>query len=369
MRSLEILLVEPWFGGSHRAWAEGWQAHSRHRIRIAGLPPERLRWRLRGSAVALADLVAEAAGTGPIDAVVVSGLTDVSAFCGMIRATLGGAPVLLYLHETQLAQPTPDGRHEVEDAARDWSGICAADAVACNSVYHRECIRTGVERLLAAVADDAHDRRRHLLDEISVIPLGVDLDWARAGHVERDGPPLVLWNHRWNEDKRPGRFFRALEALLEEHLDFEVAVAGENDMPDPIAVRRGVAALGDRVRHVGYLPTPAYRELLLQSDIVVSTADHELFGVAAVEATAAGAVPLLPDRLSYPEIVPRRFHPAVLYDFGELQERLRKTVSDLSAARSEVDGLAEAMQAHSWPRRVAEHDRWICEVVEGLART
>ena len=37
--------------------------------------------------------------------------------------------------------------------------------------------------------------------------------------------------------------------------------------------------------------------------MIVSTADHEFFGISVVEAISAGASPLLPERLSYPEIL------------------------------------------------------------------
>ena len=83
---------------------------------------------------------------------------------------------------------------------------------------------------------------------------------------------------------------------------------------DPREFDRIGERLGDRVVHVGHLDLGEYHRLLASSDVTVSTAEHETFGIAAVEAMAAGCVPLLPNRLSYPEIVPSPWHEAVLYE-------------------------------------------------------
>jgi glycosyltransferase involved in cell wall biosynthesis len=48
----------------------------------------------------------------------------------------------------------------------------------------------------------------------------------------------------------------------------------------------------------------AYRQLLRQSHVVLSTALHEFQGLAVLEAAASGCVPLVPDRLAYPEFIP-----------------------------------------------------------------
>jgi hypothetical protein len=44
-----------------------------------------------------------------------------------------------------------------------------------------------------------------------------------------------------------------------------------------------------------------YESSLLEADIFVSTADHEFFGIRILEGLAAGAFPLVPEKLAYPE--------------------------------------------------------------------
>jgi glycosyltransferase involved in cell wall biosynthesis len=44
-----------------------------------------------------------------------------------------------------------------------------------------------------------------------------------------------------------------------------------------------------------------YETALLDADVFVSTADHEFFGFSVLEAAAAGAFPLVPEKLAYPE--------------------------------------------------------------------
>ena len=44
-----------------------------------------------------------------------------------------------------------------------------------------------------------------------------------------------------------------------------------------------------------------YEAALSEADVFVSTADHEFFGFSVLEAAAAGAFPLVPEKLAYPE--------------------------------------------------------------------
>ena len=81
-----------------------------------------------------------------------------------------------------------------------------------------------------------------------------------------------------------------------------------------------------------------YAGLLWSADVVLSTAIHEFFGVSVVEAMYCGARPVLPARLSYPELLPERCYADCLYDdFEGLLARLRAA---LRAGREETAELS-----------------------------
>jgi glycosyltransferase involved in cell wall biosynthesis len=176
----------------------------------------------------------------------------------------------------------------------------------------------------------------------------------------------VLWNHRWDHDKAPEVFFRALRRLDHDGVEFRLALAGANVRSDPREFVEAEERFVDRLVHVGHLDRERYLMLLVRSSVVASTAVHEFFGIAMVEAMAAGLVPLLPRALSYPELVPEEFHDAVLYDsYGDLVRRLRETLVDLAAARNDIDGLRKSMLRFDWSELSPRYDAALESVVAG----
>ena len=51
---LTIWLLSPYHTGSHRAWAEGYQSHSRHSVYLLTLSGRFWKWRMQGAALELA---------------------------------------------------------------------------------------------------------------------------------------------------------------------------------------------------------------------------------------------------------------------------------------------------------------------------
>ena len=52
---MKIVLLEPYFSGSHKSWALGLQSYSKHQIKIISLPVKFWKWRMRGGAITLAN--------------------------------------------------------------------------------------------------------------------------------------------------------------------------------------------------------------------------------------------------------------------------------------------------------------------------
>lgn len=363
-RARRVLVCEPYCTGSHRAWAHGLARHSRHDVRLVTHEGAFWKWRMQGAALTLAAEIEDLVATwGRPDVLLVSDMVHVPALLGLGRRALADVPVVLYMHENQLTYPLPD------DVVRDraygminWLSLATADRVVFNSEHHRRDVLGALEPFLRRFPDRRHTGEVPRVAAVStVLPVGVDVERFTRPRVDGD-PPVVLWNHRWEYDKDPDAFFAALAAVAEAGVEFSVIVAGERFHTVPEAFERGREVLGPRVVHFGTATDEEYPELLATADVVVSTSRHEFFGVAVVEAVAAGALPVLPARLSYPELVP---HPdPYLYDTpADLVRRLRWALTDHEGRRAAAREARAYVQRFAWPAVAPRYDELLADTV------
>lgn len=358
-----VLIVEPYFGGSHRAWAEGLSRHLDAPVEILSLPARWWKWRMRGAAVTLAGRCADLATRPAV--VLASDMLDLAAFCTLARPYLGDLPAALYFHESQFTYPdSPQMEADLGYAFINWLSALAADRVFFNSPYHRDVFLAEAPKLLRHFPDFTHE---HLVGEVAgrceVLEMGVDLSWLPARSPDRNGPVRLIWNHRWEHDKDPVAFFAAVDSLAEEGHPFEVVVCGENFRQEPAEFTAAARRHPDRIVHMGHLPVDEYRRHLLEADVVVSTARQEFFGIAVVEGVAAGCLPVVPDRLSYPGLIPEPWHGESLYPPGGLVERLRWAVTNPDEVRRRGRDLAPEMQRYGWEQLAPRYDKALSELV------
>jgi glycosyltransferase involved in cell wall biosynthesis len=373
---MRILYLDPFHGGSHAAVAAGFARHSQHDITLLTLSiAGGWRWRMRGAAVTLARRLREYTRdeTRAFDLIIATDMFDLAAFLALARDLTAGVPVALYFHENQLTYPLPPGR--ARDLAFPWinyTSALAADALCFNSDFHRQAFLAALPALLGRF----HDHQElDLIDTIAaksrVLPPGIDLKRLEIGEqsieMQLQSPisnlqsPIILWNSRWEYDKGTQAFFNALRELAARGLDFRVIVAGEHIDPNEPNFLAARDWLGPRVLAWGYAPDlAAYRAMLWRSDIVVSTAIQEFFGISVIEALYCGCVPVLPRRLTYPELLPAEHHDRLYPDDSALADRLAATIRDLPSLKQR-DFRAVAQQ-YDWSRMAPQWDACLDQI-------
>ena len=359
---MRIALLESYYGGSHKAWADGYQRFSRHAIKLLTLPAQYWKWRMQGAAVTFARLLDEAP-----DLILASSMIDLSILRALTFRRLGHVPLALYLHENQLSYPQNRRQgHGWRYGFINYASALSADAVYFNSAYHQRDFLAQLPRMLKHFADY---NELQTIDEIAaksqVLPLGMDLsrfdqyECARASGA----PPLILWNHRWEADKDPESFVDSLLELAREGCEFQVAITGQQFGEMPPAFQRAERHLAERVIQLGYLESFAdYARLLWQADLVVSTAWQEFFGISVCEAMYCGCLPILPDRLNYPDLLTDELKADCLYQRGRLSAQLRYQLE--RAERPDTSALRAKIAAYDWRRLAPRYDDELEDLVK-----
>ena len=364
---MRILLVEPYYGGSHRAWADGYAASSSHDVVLVTHEARFWKWRMHGAHLTLAEDIAVSLD-GPPDVVLASSMMDVAAFLGAARHTLGTAPVAVYFHESQFNYPlSPQDRPDLTYPMTNWSSAAVADLVVFNSEFHRASFFQEADRFLRQFPDRPHaDLVGDVEKRSDVLPVGIETS-RFGGPQGLDDPPLLVWNQRWEHDKGPDELVGLFEGLVEAGVDFRAAVVGERFVSSPEAFDRLPDLLGDRLVTLGFVPDGEYAELLSRADVVVSTAHQEFFGVAVVEAMYARAFPVLPDRLVYPERIPIAHRDRCLYDTADqFVDKVRWALEHREEAAAIATELSGAMAQFDWTIVAPQYDAALAGLVSPL---
>ncbi len=346
----KILLLSAYDAMSHRYWRRGLvSALADYDWTVLSLPARHFAWRSRGNALSWG--LGEPALSASYDLVVATSMTDLATLRGLVPA-LAATPTLVYFHENQFAYPESERQFvSVEPKMLNLYTALAADRVLFNTDYNRQTFLAGVEALLRKLPDhvpagvvDCLDARSQALP----VPLPDSVYRASCRHP---GPLRLIWNHRWEYDKAPERLLEALRRLKARNVDFELALVGQQFRRTPKVMGQFRAEFGDALTHFGYVDSvDDYRQLLAEADCVLSTAVHDFQGIAVLEGVAAGALPVVPERLAYPEL----FGRSCCYGSD-----IESPDAEATALADRLQQLARLKQQGDWPALpVVDHLSW-----------
>ncbi|XP_016895252.1 tRNA-queuosine alpha-mannosyltransferase isoform X2 [Cynoglossus semilaevis] len=393
-RSPSVLLVEPFYGGSHKQLIDLLKDNIDDCC-VFSLPAKKWHWRARTSALYFSQNIPKCSTYRVLFSSSVLNLCELVA----LRPDLAHLKKVLYFHENQLFYPVR--KNQERDFQYGYNQVLSclvSDVVVFNSRFNMDSFLSSISTHMKKIPDHRPKGLEQLIrpkcvvlnfplllpDVSSLLPKHKQR--CRCGHTsaqtggqtightsahtdeqtggqttgqmplslkshsdspqhftsgpgpglepgadpdlgsEEQRPLYIVWPHRWEHDKDPELFFSVLFRLKESGLRFNVSVLGETFTDVPEIFTEAQRVLSDQILVWGFQPRKEdYLKVLCDADVVVSTAKHEFFGVAMLEAVYCGCFPLCPNSLVYPEIFPAHYlysTPAQLYK--RLQEFCRR---------------------------------------------
>jgi glycosyltransferase involved in cell wall biosynthesis len=194
---------------------------------------------------------------------------------------------------------------------------------------------------------------------VHVLPNGIE---AHRWSVDPlPGPPGELRLAsvmRLNMRKRGGPLLDVVaraRAGLGDRVRLRLTLVGEG--PQGRRLRRRAERLGltDVVRFAGYLPREEVREVLARSDVFVLASWLESFGIAALEARAAGVPVVALDRGGIKEFVRHGRDGLLARTDRELADHLVTLARDRPLLAQLTEGAREQPVPHAWEDTLARH--------------
>ena len=366
---MKIALIEPFFAGSHQSWAKAFQKYSQHEVTIFSLPGRHWKWRMHGGAVSLSQKFLDA-NIQP-DLILATDMLDLSVFLSLTREKSKSIPSAIYFHENQISYPWSNTDPDVQ-LKRDnhygfinFTSALAADAVFFNSLYHQNSFLQSLPLFLKQFPDhNLTDCISTIQQKSSVLHLGCSLKnllpFKRSKRFDR---PVILWNHRWEYDKNPDLFFETLFKIKDKGIPFYLVILGKAYQQTPPIFRIALQRLEDEIIHVGFTDSfEDYAHWLWVSDIYPVTNNQDFFGASVIEAIYCNNIPILPNRLAYPEHIPLHLHANYFYQRDEeLFERLLNLLDNPASPKLDEECIVY-LGNYDWSNLIKEYDEKLSNI-------
>ena len=342
--------LEPYYSGSHKYFADGFAKTFPEQIKLFTLQGRHWKWRMHGSAVTFAGMIGKSGEK--FDTLIVSSLADTALLKSLVLPEMPGTRFVTYFHENQLAYPWSENdkepsKSDMHYAFINFTSALVSDLALFNSEFNRESffsalegfLRSFPDNRLTAKIDEIYKKSKVLYPGINMIPKSNN----KKGNILK-----ILWNHRWEYDKDPETFFGTMFRLKEAGIPFQLVVLGEEKSTSPEIFKIAREKLKNEIISFGYAENyEEYKKLVAGCDIQPVTSKHEFFGISVLEAASAGVIPILPERLSYPEILPPEKFGKLFYEEGKLFDFIEEFSKNPDFSLR--DEISERASLFDWP--------------------
>ena len=154
---MKILIIAPYFEGSHKRWILEFQKFSTHNIELLTLPGRHWKWRMHGGAITLAQKYNEL--DSKPDIILTSDMLNLPIFKSLCNKKILYSKIVMYYHENQLTYPwSPEdvdvtNNRDLHYAFINYTSSLISDYNYFNSQYHYESYIDGLKKYLNKMPD------------------------------------------------------------------------------------------------------------------------------------------------------------------------------------------------------------------------
>lgn len=164
----------------------------------------------------------------------------------------------------------------------------AADHILFNSKFNETSFLENINTFFNKQSDfKIKDLREQIESKCMVLYFPLNFNAMPNDRMNNDELPAgdgnglhLLWPHRWEHDKNPQLLANALIELNQRQIPFKLSIVGEQFDSYPKCFDEMKEKLANEIQHFGYLNRSDYLKCLNEADVVISTANHEFYGVS-----------------------------------------------------------------------------------------
>lgn len=201
-----------------------------------------------------------------------------------MRFDLKKCKKIVYFHENQLNYPKQTiKKRDCQYGFNEIMTCIAADIILFNSNFNQTSFLNNIQSFIKVQPDLQLPNIRDKI-ELKCNKLYFPMNFHQMPinfkkEIKRDILHLV-WPHRWEHDKNPQQIVAVIYELDQLQIPFYVSIIGEQFDEWPKCFNNFQEKFKEKIKHFGYQNRSDYFKCLIDSDIVISTADHEFYGVS-----------------------------------------------------------------------------------------
>lgn len=243
----------------------------------------------------------------------------------------------------------------------------AANLSGLKKTYFRTLHRWAQKAVAQCVACSKQDEALFapVARQVTLIENGVDLTALRPIADDRRQPNRFLYVGRLSRSKRIDRLLRTFGELKKLGADFELHIAGPDweNLAEELANLSHKLGIADHVAWLGRISDERLLGEFAQAAFFVSASEYEGFGISAVEAMAAGCVPILSDIPAFANLVADG-QSGMLADFTQpaTAQRIAELLTqDVGAWRA---AARESAEQYAWEAKLPQWQALYRQVLE-----